>query len=367
MSLINEHNCEAWFLDYHEGNLNSNQIKLLFNFLKDNPQFVEIFNQYEDIKLNHENTIFNVSTLYKHLHNTLAHEISGSDYAVIAYTEGILKNDEIKHIEKLVTEDQSFKELVSIYQKLKLKPDTTVVFKGKQTLKRPLVISILQNIKLNKYEVAAAALIFVLLNTWLILSKNSNPKYVQLKAAKKRPFIERVLRPENHAIFDAEKVSSDYQIINPLHKKNNKINVKTLNNTKIENFQSNQNFQIENIISQSKHQDIIVHEIDENINKISEKNIALDNNNVKTLNNDLFVTPSKLIIAKLLKNSNFNLPDGNDEKKSLFWQLLELAAQKYSDKNGKKFKLMKSYNEKNFVTFALVTEKFEFYHTSSKN
>lgn len=52
---INVNNCEAFFLDYYEGNLSEGQVAELFAFLKLHPQVREAFESFADISVNEEN------------------------------------------------------------------------------------------------------------------------------------------------------------------------------------------------------------------------------------------------------------------------------------------------------------------------
>lgn len=48
---INKHNCEAFFLDYYEGNLSEGQVTEMFAFLKANPDQREIFESFSDVRI----------------------------------------------------------------------------------------------------------------------------------------------------------------------------------------------------------------------------------------------------------------------------------------------------------------------------
>lgn len=48
---INRNNCEAFFLDYYEGNLSEGQVAEMFAFLKANPDLREIFESFGDVTL----------------------------------------------------------------------------------------------------------------------------------------------------------------------------------------------------------------------------------------------------------------------------------------------------------------------------
>lgn len=53
---INTNNCEAFFLDYYEGNLSEGQVAELFAFLKANPELREVFESFSEISVDAEST-----------------------------------------------------------------------------------------------------------------------------------------------------------------------------------------------------------------------------------------------------------------------------------------------------------------------
>lgn len=48
---INQHNCEAYFLDYYEGTLSEAQVAEMFAFLKANPDLREVFESFSDVSV----------------------------------------------------------------------------------------------------------------------------------------------------------------------------------------------------------------------------------------------------------------------------------------------------------------------------
>ena len=55
---INRHNCEAFFLDYHEKNLSTVETAELLLFLEDNPDLKKQFEEYYRVILDLEKTQF---------------------------------------------------------------------------------------------------------------------------------------------------------------------------------------------------------------------------------------------------------------------------------------------------------------------
>lgn len=55
---INSHNYEAFFLDYHEGNLSPQQVADLLLFLEQHPGLKQDFDSFENIRLDNDAGFF---------------------------------------------------------------------------------------------------------------------------------------------------------------------------------------------------------------------------------------------------------------------------------------------------------------------
>ena len=65
MSLINKNNYEAFFLDYYEGNLTTEQVAELLLFIEQHPEHKEEFESFENISLVPEKNSFSVKSSLK--------------------------------------------------------------------------------------------------------------------------------------------------------------------------------------------------------------------------------------------------------------------------------------------------------------
>ena len=65
---IDRHNCEAFFLDYHEGNLSTVQAGEVLLFLEENPDLKNTFEEYENISLEQERIFFEEQQHFACLH-----------------------------------------------------------------------------------------------------------------------------------------------------------------------------------------------------------------------------------------------------------------------------------------------------------
>jgi hypothetical protein len=363
MSAINKHNYEAWFLDYFDGNLSPEQSEQLFRFLEENPQYQEAFNGYENITLEAENLSFNVQTLFKDVPVELENEISGSDYAAIAYTENILNDTEKSQIANLIQQEKDFRDRVELYSQLKLKPDASIVFDEKNKLKKPLVIPFVRFKDAYKYVASAAAVVLFALTLWNYLPQENNENIIGLAAPSKRPMMEFKSKEHNNETFKVPVSAVKEQ---KLAVKKTYIQNKNVQTSKyLENVENKEIELVENINKeiereQNKDKTDIV-----NISEKSIKSINIADNNVETIKNEKYITPDNLIVSKLLKTNSDALLANDNTKKSKFWNMLDLASKRYSDVTGRKVKIKKVDKEDKTV-FALITDKFEISHTGSK-
>ncbi len=51
MERINKNNFEAYFLDFHEGNLNPEEEKVVMAFVQENPECFDAFEDYDSVTL----------------------------------------------------------------------------------------------------------------------------------------------------------------------------------------------------------------------------------------------------------------------------------------------------------------------------
>jgi hypothetical protein len=364
MSFINKDNYEAWFLDYYEGALNPEQTEQLFKFLDANPHLYQVFNEYQNLELMPEQVNFDKNSLLKDIPKELINEISGTDYMAISYTENLLSNDEKNTVDKLIQEDILLKEAVSTYSDLKLKPDTSIVFKQKNKLKKPLIIPLFRYREAYKYTAIAVSIVITLISFWINFTDDKNKHIAGLGFHKKRPLQTAHLSKLNSESFN----NADKQEVNQKLKDKNRINQKiNVQPLKIEEpiilkeleATEKNDYEIVSV------QDIeIENELDITENKIISSDIS--NNNVETLKTEKYLTPQDLIISKLLKSSEENILANDDTKKSFWWNALDLISKKYTDITNKKVKIKKVEIEDKSTVFAFVTDKFEIIHITTK-
>lgn len=150
---INKHNYEAYFLDYHEGNLGRDDMHALMAFLDDNPELNEEFERYEKIEFTPDPEIS-----YKGK-DSLKKEIIEED-KLIAYLEGDLHEDEANEIKMQIKQDkQAALELQSLKNTV-ARPELSIRFPGKESLKKKERLLVPPK---RIYSYAAAAVILLLI------------------------------------------------------------------------------------------------------------------------------------------------------------------------------------------------------------
>jgi hypothetical protein len=161
---INKNNYEAFFLDYHEGNLSPQQVADLLLYLEQHPQLKEEFESFENITFQDLNAIeFENKNELKRVTGLTPSE--SWDEVMIASVEGILTQEEILLLNKQLSIDAKLQYEFLLYQKTKLAADVSIVFENKKDLKRKekKVIPIY-------YYVAVAASILLLMGLFFMFN-----------------------------------------------------------------------------------------------------------------------------------------------------------------------------------------------------
>lgn len=205
---INKHNYEAFFLDYHEGNLPPQQVAELLLFVEQNPELREEFESFENV------TLDDLSAFTFERKNELKKEINSlnREEYFIAAVENILIPAEKNLLTDFLKKNPQHVSEFDIYQKTKLQVEAEILCPQKEELKE---IAVCQNVRVvpdlsivyeNKeelkhkerrvipfyYYVAAAAAILLLFGLFNIFSDKPTEK--EFADSKEQP----VLVPENN-------------------------------------------------------------------------------------------------------------------------------------------------------------------------
>jgi hypothetical protein len=126
---INKNNYEAFFLDYHEGNLTPQEVADLLLYVAQHPELKEEFESFETI------SIENKSTIYFENKNELKKQIAITDEQLISAIEGTLTVNELTQFNQQLKTDLNTQRQFKLYQHTKLIADTTIKFENKNSLK----------------------------------------------------------------------------------------------------------------------------------------------------------------------------------------------------------------------------------------
>lgn len=365
MSLLNKQNYEVWFLDYFEGNLNPEQTALLFQFLEENPQYEDEFNSFEAIALEPSELEFDAKSLLKHeIPAELKQELSGTDYIAISYTENILSQSEKNKVEQNMRLHKTLQRAVDSYAEIKLKPDFSVVYDDKKDLKKPVIIPFSRYRGAFKYVASAAAVFIISISIWNYNNIPTNTTSSGLAFTKKRKDVTARLNTATVAINNnTESNFSSEKKVQVIRNRNNNVQTLIENNKqvveqyvepiKIETEIENKPLLAEQLNSESQLKNETVIEAPE----LKKETILAE---------ESFQTPQSLIVSKLLKLQNQELIADKSDRKLKFWHILDVASKRYSEVTGRKVKIKKVERDDNSFEFALISDKFEISHSSSK-
>ncbi len=146
-------NYEAYFLDYHEGNLSESQVEELMNFLALNPDLKEELDTFEMVMLTDENSVFleNKDSLKKEGDALLT--------SMIAWHENDLNEQERVLLEKTLAQNTKAQKDFALVGMARLKADLGINYPNKSSLKRFILVG--RFTQLQKIAAAAAVLAFI--------------------------------------------------------------------------------------------------------------------------------------------------------------------------------------------------------------
>lgn len=130
---ITRENYEEYFLDYLEGNLNKNLVNEFNNFLIQNPDLKDELKNTGNFKAEPENfTFLKKEKLFKSRYE----KETEFNEATVARMEGDLTDTETEEFEKFLKENPEKLNEAELFEKTRLIPDETIIFKNKSRLYR---------------------------------------------------------------------------------------------------------------------------------------------------------------------------------------------------------------------------------------
>ncbi len=139
--MIDRNNYEAWFLDFAEGNLSEEKIYSLNVFLRKNPDLQEEFDEFNMILLDGEALVFeNKESLKKNINLDRIEGLNDFEILAINKLEGNITEEEENELNSMIGFSDELRFEADIFQKTKLKADTSLVYQDKEKLKRKSII-----------------------------------------------------------------------------------------------------------------------------------------------------------------------------------------------------------------------------------
>ncbi len=161
---ITRDNYEAFIIDYLDGKLDPVQSAELINFLSQNPDLEEEFNEFENIRVDSSKEMKpDKEKLKKGFSDMPVINDENFDEFCIARFEGDLnENDETRLGEYLKEHPEKQKDL-ALYSKIHLAPDFNIIYTEKHSIKKTSPFAGRKNLLLYASSIAAAILVFILL------------------------------------------------------------------------------------------------------------------------------------------------------------------------------------------------------------
>jgi len=158
---INRSNYELYFMDYLDGNLSDQEIRMLEDFLLINQDLRNELEGTEKIVLSPEKIVFKEKEFLKKQDLSLPVNENNFEDFCIAEAEGDLSSRQQSELIKFTQAHPGSEKIVEFFTRLRLSPDKRIVFPGKGELKKS-VIFIPREILIPALSVAAAVSLMLL-------------------------------------------------------------------------------------------------------------------------------------------------------------------------------------------------------------
>lgn len=173
MKTINQHNYEAFYLDYLEGNLSPKLEVELLDFLNQNSHLKSDLDDLGELKLKQDKSMsLDVSFLKQTDFDLDAIHLNNVEDFIIAEMEHQLDERRKKELQQFISSHQ-LEKMALAYQSTSLKANSTDVFPNKNQLKQKTLV-----IKPWYYYASAVAAIFIV--GWLTLFNSPSTNSVQM-------------------------------------------------------------------------------------------------------------------------------------------------------------------------------------------
>lgn len=136
---INQHNCEAYFLDYYEGSLSETQVAEMFAFLKANPDLREVFESFSDVSVDFDIQNTPDFSFLKKDSEVDVHEVA--EQWMVDSVEGLITDEDRASLEKYFAAYPEKKNELAALEKTILRADEKETFGGISILKKETAIT----------------------------------------------------------------------------------------------------------------------------------------------------------------------------------------------------------------------------------
>lgn len=139
---INRGNYEAYFLDYHEGQLSLAMVEEVLLFVDENPDLKIVFDEFDAVSLVADQDIVfeKKSSLKKNqiFATSQVDELNYEEY-LISETEGLLNAEQLASIEEFISINPQFEKERRLFSLAHLSTEDEIVFEAKESLKKKAI------------------------------------------------------------------------------------------------------------------------------------------------------------------------------------------------------------------------------------
>ncbi len=139
---INRDNYEAYFLDYHEGQLSPEMVEEVLIFVDQNPDLRNVFEEFEAVMLvADQDIVFEKKSSLKKNHVFVTSQVNELNYEeyLVGETEGLLNTEQLASIEEFISINPQFEKDRRLYSLAHLSANDKIVFEAKDSLKHKAI------------------------------------------------------------------------------------------------------------------------------------------------------------------------------------------------------------------------------------
>lgn len=373
---IDINNYEAYFLDYHEGKLGPHEVAELMLFLERNPELKEVFEEFENMSIMEMESGEVVFEGKEELKKKLAVNKDNYEQYFVSAIEGDLNSLEQKQVKLFIGSNPAMQREMELFRLTKLIPDNTVVYEGKNELKRGKRRPVLWY-----YAAAAAAALLIglffmmndtgkapqeFVNNGNPADNSSQPEVVKENdqppvqdnsntLANTAPSVEQKIVKKNKRVIAPQDTNKQEQKISPLQD--------DLNDLQSPVMANNQTTGIDSAPADKEYVAEYREEINERFDPATDDAVASNKDAGQEYNTLRDVAVSRLKTGLLKEEAVAN----SSPNKFSRWDFLAVALRSFRKATGKKTEIRKEYDDKGeMIAYGFSAGDFGFSRTRSK-